>query len=37
MSDHELQTLIVTKLSELAVGQAEIATDMDAVKCTWRS
>jgi hypothetical protein len=32
MSEYELQTLIVTKLSELAVGQAEIATDMSAVK-----
>ena len=32
MSDRELQTLIITKLTDLATGQAEIATDMAAGK-----
>jgi predicted nucleic acid-binding Zn-ribbon protein len=32
MSDHELQSLIVTKLTDLATVQAEISTDMRAVK-----
>jgi hypothetical protein len=32
MSEHDLQQHIITKLTELAVGQAEIATDMKAVK-----
>lgn len=32
MSDHELQSLIITKLSDLATGQGEISTDMRAVK-----
>jgi hypothetical protein len=32
MSDIELQSLIVNKLTELAVGQASLVTDMAAVK-----
>jgi hypothetical protein len=32
MSDYEFQQHISTQLTELAVGQAEIATDMKAVK-----